>query len=63
MCVAVGGVRLEHTITGELVELNWSCHRCDHVWPISTEDRELTDRRKAAPERRRVVRKDRRQQR
>jgi hypothetical protein len=63
MCAAVGGVRLEHTITGKSVELSWSCHHCEHAWPISAEDRELTDRRKAAPERRRVVRKDRRQKR
>lgn len=61
-CAAGGTIQLEHTIHGPAVELKWCCAVCNHAWFISADERELTERRRA-PERRRVVRKDRRHKR
>jgi len=59
----VGSIRLEHTIQGRSVELTWCCHVCNHAWPVAVDERELTERRGDVRERRRVVRKDRREKR
>jgi hypothetical protein len=52
-------VRLEHTIKAQTVLLVWSCSICGRSWPVSPEQAE---RREVAGDRRRIPRKDRRQQ-
>ncbi len=37
-CAATGAVRLQQTIRGRAVVLNWCCARCQHEWPIDPDD-------------------------
>jgi hypothetical protein len=60
-CASMGSVRLEHTIKAQTVLLVWCCSICGRSWPVQTDD-EQAERREAAGDRRRVPRKDRRQQ-
>jgi len=57
-CNAAGTITAESTINGETVVLNWCCRLCGETWPVTYTDQEK--RRRAVPDRRRLVREDRR---
>jgi hypothetical protein len=59
-CATIGRVKPEHTIRAGSVTMTWCCHACTHEWPIADHERELPERRKAAADRRRITRADRR---
>lgn len=62
-CPACGGegtVKPEHTLNGRQVRLTWCCRRCSHSWPITNEERQLTERRVAGGDWRQHSRNDRR---
>jgi hypothetical protein len=53
-------VSAEVTVVAETVLLSWCCKHCGHSWPITNAEQRLAERRGATPDRRRIVRKDRR---
>ena len=61
LCGALGSVTAETTITSGIVKLAWCCRVCNGEWPITRGEQELIERREGKPDRRRITRRDRRE--
>jgi hypothetical protein len=60
-CHIGGGIRVEQTIKGDSVLLQWLCSTCQARWPVVQDDEvAVTERRSGTRERRRKTRQDRR---
>ena len=59
-CQQVGGIKLEQTIKGADVDLNWCCGACNHSWPVKDGEVDTVERRSGEPDHRQTPRADRR---
>ena len=60
-CHASGGIRVEQTIKGDTVLLQWLCSTCQASWPVVRSDEQSFSERRSGPsDRRRKTRSERR---
>lgn len=62
-CGAHGTIRLQQTVRGESIVLDWSCSRCETEWSVERGEPEFVERRVGPVDRRVSPRGDRRRER